>query len=96
MPLLDAPQLPWKSAAFTQVVHGDAMGRSMRTDRYRFTRWSKAESPTATLAVELYDLGTDPVETKNIAADAENRALVKELTARLEAGWRAAQPEDTN
>ena len=74
VPLLAEPQLPWKSAAFTQVVHGDAMGRSMRTDGYRFTRWSKTEFPTATLAVELYDLGTNPVETKNIAAGSENRA----------------------
>jgi iduronate 2-sulfatase len=93
VPLLDAPDRPWKTAAFTQVVHGDATGRSLRTKRYRFTRWHKTKSPTKTVAVELYDLLADPVETENIAGRPENDALVKELTAQLPAGWRAAKPE---
>jgi arylsulfatase A-like enzyme len=95
VPLLDAPDRPWKFAAFTQVVHGDATGRSLRTERYRFTRWYETKSPTKTVAVELYDLLTDPVETENIAARPESDALVKELTAQLAAGWRAASPQST-
>jgi hypothetical protein len=52
--------------------------------------------PGATrLAVELYDHLTEPVEAENIAARSENDALVKELTAKLTAGWRAASPEST-
>ena len=90
-PLLNAPDKPWKSAAFTQVVHGSATGRSMRTDRHRFTRWHETKTPARTVAVELYDHLKDPAETENIAARPENSVLVKELTAKLEAGWRAAK-----
>jgi arylsulfatase A-like enzyme len=91
-PLLDAPGRPWKTAAFTQVVRGPAMGRSMRTDRYRFTRWHDRKAAGTTRAVELYDLQHDPVELENIAGRPENAALVTRLTAQLDAGWRAARP----
>jgi len=90
-PLLDAPDQPWKSGAFTQVVHGPATGRSLRTDRYRFTRWSQTKAPGETVAMEIYDLRKDPIELENIAARPENAALVKELCTKLEAGWRAAK-----
>ena len=88
-PLLDSPDKPWKSAVFTQVKRGLVMGRSMRTGRYRFTRWCRQ---TETVALELYDYHNDPVELENIAGRPENTALVKELSAKLDAGWRAAQP----
>ena len=88
-PLLDTPDKPWKTAAFTQVKRGLVMGRSMRTDRYRFTRWQKQNE---TVALELYDYLNDPVEVENIAGRPENAALVKELSAKLNAGWRAAKP----
>jgi hypothetical protein len=68
------------------------MGRSLRTERYRFTRWNQTNAPGQTVAVELYDCLKDPVEVENIAAYPENAALVQELTARLDAGWRAARP----
>jgi len=90
-PLLDAPDRPWKTAAFTQVVHGPAAGRSLRTDRYRFTRWQTTKPPNQTVAVELYDYLNDPVELENIASRPENAALVKELAAKLDAGWRQHQ-----
>ena len=73
-------------------MHGDATGRSLRTEQYRFTRWHRTKSPTETVAVELYDCLEEPVEVENIAARPENAALVKELTARLKAGWRGARP----
>jgi iduronate 2-sulfatase len=95
-PLLDAPNQQWKSAAFTQVVHGDATGRSLRTERYRFTRWHKTKSPATTVAVELYDFLKAPSEVENIAERPENAELVKELTAKLQAGWQAARPKGTN
>jgi arylsulfatase A-like enzyme len=92
VPLLEAPDTPWKSAAFTQVVHGAATGRSLRTDRYRFTRWHPTNAPTETIALELYDYLESPVEVENIATRPENAELVKDLGASLEAGWRAALP----
>jgi arylsulfatase A-like enzyme len=46
--------------------------------------WGKTEG------VELYDHRRDPAENVNLAALPENRKLVEELTAKLEAGWQAA------
>jgi arylsulfatase A-like enzyme len=92
VPLLETPDRAWKSAAFTQVVHGDAMGSSIRTDRYRFTRWRKARSPSENVGAELYDLSISPVETENVANRPGYADLVEDLTAMLRAGWRAAVP----
>jgi len=41
---------------------------------------------------QLYDFLKAPVELENLAARPENAALVEELSAKLEAGWRAARP----
>jgi len=43
-------------------------------------------------AVELYDHQADPQENTNVATRPENAALVKELMAKLTAGWKAALP----
>jgi len=66
------------------------MGRSVRTDRYRFTEWSVAGKEFR--AVELYDYQTDPNENVNIADRPENAALVRKLTELLHGGWRKALP----
>jgi arylsulfatase A-like enzyme len=90
-PLLDRPDRPWKSAAFSQYPRGGGvMGYSMRTDRYRFTRWQNKDGSAA--AVELYDHQKDPKENVNVAGLPENAALVEKLTAQLQAGWKAARP----
>jgi flagellin-specific chaperone FliS len=65
----------------------------MRTDRYRLTQWFDRNDHTKVASVELYDHQTDPQENQNIAARPENVVLVKELTAQLKAGWKAAQPK---
>ncbi len=76
-PLLDDPQKPSKKGAFTQVIHAvrggrakkteakdQAMGRSVRTERYRYTEWNEGRD-----GVELYDHQTDPHEWHNLADD---------------------------
>jgi flagellin-specific chaperone FliS len=68
------------------------MGYTMRTDRYRFTAWMQRNDHSKADAIELYDHQTDPQENVNIANQPENAALVKELTAKLNAGWKAALP----
>ncbi len=60
-PLLQDPAAPGKAAAFTLVTRGAARGDSVRTDRWRFTRWSDG-------AVELYDHANDGEETRNVAS----------------------------
>ena len=84
VPLLDDPQIKWKTEAFSQFPMHGAMGRSMRTDRYRFTRWTKGSS---TVATALYDHETDPGENENIAGRPEYAELVKQMNARLDARW---------
>ncbi|MDZ4849611.1 MAG: sulfatase [Pirellulaceae bacterium] len=90
VPLLDDPDRKGKAAAFSQVVRGKAMGRSMRTDRYRLTIWSQQTTPDEPFAVELYDYHQAPLEVENIASYPENARLLESLTLRLKAGWQAA------
>jgi len=100
MPLLDAPQRPWKSAAFSQYPRGRVMGYTMRTDRWRYTEWQDRRTH-AVVARELYDhqaepstpLGPGPGENVNLAGRPEHKATVRELSAKLKAGWRAARPK---
>ena len=91
-PLLDEPDRPWKSAVFSQYPHGSFTGRSIRTDRYRFTRWTPTNKPHESAGLELYDHVTDPAENVNIAGRPEHAALVHRLTQQLEAGCRMALP----
>lgn len=93
-PLLDDPERPWKSAAFSQyprTVNGRRlMGYSMRTDRHRLTQWVDRDDHSKVEAVELYDHQTDPREDSNIAADSANQGLVERLAAQWRAGWKGA------
>ena len=93
-PLLENPLRPWKTAAFSQyprAIHGQPlMGYSMRTDRYRFTRWVHRGDHAKVDAVELYDHQTDPQENTNMANDPAHQALVAQLTQQWLAGWQGA------
>lgn len=85
VPVLRDPAKSVKAAAFSQYPRNpqgkQLMGYSMRTDRYRFTRWVYRSDPSKVDAVELYDHRTDPQENVNIANDPKNAALVERLTA---------------
>lgn len=98
--LLDHPELPGKKAAFSQyprtVGKQKLMGYSMRTERYRFTRWVNEANPAKVTALELYDHQTDPLENTNIAADPANKQLVDELTKQALAGWQAEQQQQVH
>ena len=77
-PLLDDPNRAWDRPAFTQVSRGtptttgettkqDApwfMGRSVRTERYRYTEWDGGKK-----GAQLYDYEADPGELKNLVDD---------------------------
>jgi iduronate 2-sulfatase len=74
-PLLDDPQQKWKEAAFSQVTRGGGvMGRTVRTERWRYTEWDDGNK-----GVELYDHENDPREEKNLAADPAQAETVKRL-----------------
>jgi uncharacterized sulfatase len=76
VPLLRDPAAPGKPAAFTLVRHGTSRGDSIRTDRWRFTRWSDG-------AIELYDHATDPEEDHNVAP--AHPDVVRDLSSQLAA-----------
>jgi iduronate 2-sulfatase len=91
-PLFTAPTRAWKRAAFSQYPRPGLMGYSMRTDRYRFTRWQVEKNPAEVAGLELYDHVSDPGESVNLAFQPAYANLIAELTADLQAGWPAARP----
>lgn len=59
-PLLRNPSAAGRSTAFTVVTRGsEARGESVRTRRWRYTKWSDGSE-------ELYDHAQDEEETKNV------------------------------
>ncbi len=74
VPLLNDPAHPGKDGAFG-YWHGR---RTLRTDRYRLTRYDDGEP-----SIELFDLLTDPNETINVAA--AHPDVVAQLLPKLEA-----------
>jgi iduronate 2-sulfatase len=88
-PLFARPGAAFKDAAFTQhprpphtAVPGEAMGYSLREDRYRYTEW-RAWSTGALLAAELYDHLHDTEETVNLAGDTHRAPDRQRLARRL-------------
>ncbi|HET6768867.1 MAG TPA: sulfatase [Chitinophagaceae bacterium] len=82
VPLLKDPASKWSKAAFTQttrVVNGQLiMGRSIRTERWRYTEWNKGKN-----GIELYDYTTDPDEFINLAKDPTYSSEIKDLSSLL-------------
>ncbi|MFN9912975.1 MAG: sulfatase/phosphatase domain-containing protein, partial [Pirellulaceae bacterium] len=69
----------------------DLMGYSMRTDRYRLTRWVQRDDHAKVDAVELYDEANDPQENVNIAAYPQHAELLAKLTQQWLAGVAGAR-----
>jgi len=75
-PVLENPGASVKDAAFTYVSRGKRLqGRSIRSARWRLTRWSDG-------VTELYDHDQDPGELHDVSA--RHADIVNELTARLQ------------
>ena len=105
-PLLTEPKRKWKRAAFSQFHRsprvtpdkGDYMGLSMVTSRYHLVEWREWNDRRKTVgdlvAVELYDLQSDPDEDTNIADTELGEQLIPDLSGHLKRGWRAAIPQN--
>jgi iduronate 2-sulfatase len=90
--LLEKPDQPFRSAAFSQYPRGkNVMGYSLRTARYRYTEWRDVKAGKVT-ARELYDHDQDPGENENVAGATSNTELVARLAKQMEAGWSGAGP----
>ena len=77
-PLLSNPELPWKKMAFTQVQRGVIAGRSVRTERWRYTEWDGGRQ-----GIELYDHNNDPGEYYNLAHDSQHALTIAKLKGLL-------------
>ncbi len=66
-----------------------AVGRSVRTDRYRFTAWRLHGEIHAT---ELYHYEADPTTPVNLAHDPEYEGVARQMRRVLDEGWRAWRP----
>jgi arylsulfatase A-like enzyme len=84
---LEDPAAPWDHVALSQYPRGTTMGRSMRTDRYRFTQWLGEDGEV--VARELYDHEeSDPLEIRNLADDPAHAETVRGLETQLNERWR--------
>ena len=81
VPLLKDPDAPHDRPAFTQTARRAdgkrGMGYSVRTDRWRFTRWPDGSE-------ELYDHAADPGEDANLAGIPEHAATADRLRGLLD------------
>jgi iduronate 2-sulfatase len=95
VPALKNNKTTVKEFAISQYPRGagdgakEVMGYSIRTKQYRYTEWVKGFTTNKEFneadikAIELYDYKNDPLETKNIANEKQNEAIVKTLADKL-------------
>lgn len=91
VPVMKDPSASVRYAAMGQYPRyakgkGPAMGYTLRNKRYRYVKWvamnyMKGETSGETVATELYDYKTDPLETANLAGNPEYRKIVKRFEA---------------
>jgi uncharacterized sulfatase len=79
-PLLENPSAAWDKPAYTQVKHGQHVGRSVRTQRWRYIEWDDGKG-----GAQLYDHDVDPHEYANLATDAGRAGVVAEMAKVLRA-----------
>jgi uncharacterized sulfatase len=77
-PLLANPDSSWDRPAYSHVMHEGVRGRSIRTERWRYTEWDGGKR-----GVELYDHDLDPLEMQNLADRADLASIKQSLAARL-------------
>lgn len=82
-PILSDPGHPGKKAAYTQVNRGDKVGRSVRTERWRYTEWG----PNGKLGIELYDHRKDSGEYYNLGSNPEFGGVRRKMKAVLDEGF---------
>lgn len=75
LPLLKNPASSWNRPAFSQIKKGKTTGRSVRTERWRYTEWDEGRSGT-----ELYDERNDPGEFTNLSQKGEYAKVVNQLS----------------
>lgn len=77
-PLTENPNQPWKEEVYCRWIKGE----TIVTQTHTYTRWfdKKETNPYSQM---MYDLTNDPEETINISEKPENKALVRQLSDKL-------------
>jgi uncharacterized sulfatase len=86
---LENPNAEWSGPAYSQIQRGTdqsppgpkLMGRSVRTERWRYTEWDDGKQGR-----ELYDHENDPQEYTNLAEVPELAGRVREMKELLRRG----------
>ena len=68
----------WSHPAYTVCNNGDAIGQSVRTDRWRYSEFTGGPGGAV-----LFDHDSDPHEMKNLADDPQHKAVVAEMKVLL-------------
>jgi len=84
VPLLDNPLKPWKTHAVSRIQQGD----SIRTQRYRYTNYTKNGKHIGHM---LYDHDTDPQENVSIVKRPEMKSTAEHLKEQLDGVSRIAE-----
>jgi uncharacterized sulfatase len=87
MPLLNKPDAAWNRPAYSQVQRGTdqtpaapiVMGRSVRTERWRYTEWDEGKQGS-----ELYDHENDPQEYTNLAKGSAHADILVDMKQLLQ------------
>jgi len=86
VPFLDDPEAKGRGTALSfRQCAPPRLGRTVRTDRYRFTEWPDGSR-------ELYDAERDPAESTNLAGDSHHGPAEDEMKRLLDAGPSSARP----
>jgi arylsulfatase A-like enzyme len=77
-PLLADPEAAWDRPAFTVQTRNWSLGRSVRTERWRYTEWDEGRRGRM-----LFDHDADPHEQRNLADEPGHEAIMAELRQRF-------------
>ncbi len=94
-PLLRRPDAAWDHAAYTEVRHGGnrnraaISGRTVRTERFRYTEWESGGRTSA----QLFDHTTDPGERQNLAGAEAYRQYEADLLRLIRQRFEGAPPK---
>jgi len=81
----DLSDAPVRGTEWKKQLDPNWLGRTVRTERWRYTEWPDGTS-------ELYDHRSDPYEYVNLARASKADRTLAELRTLLREGWPAARP----